>query len=99
MTRLDEHLECAVADRGIVPMAHRESAERFGTQPSHVMGAIGLMLMMIRRGAVSKVAALIYLVPPTAALQAYFMFGETLTGLQIVFMVVVAIGVFLATRR
>lgn len=63
------------------------------------MGAIGLMLMMIRRGAVSKVAALIYLVPPTAALQAYFMFGETLTGLQIVFMVVVAIGVFLATRR
>lgn len=63
------------------------------------MGAIGLMLMMIRRGAVSKVAALIYLVPPTAALQAYFMFGETLTGMQVVFMVVVAFGVFLATRR
>ncbi len=63
------------------------------------MGAIGLMLMMIRRGAVSKVAALIYLVPPTAALQAYWMFGETLTLLQVVFMAVAAFGVFLATRK
>jgi drug/metabolite transporter (DMT)-like permease len=63
------------------------------------IGAIGLMLMMIRRGAVSRVAALIYLVPPTAALQAYYMFGETLTPLQGVFMAVAAFGVFLATRR
>lgn len=63
------------------------------------MGAIALMLMMIRRGAVSKVAALIYLVPPTAALQAYLMFGETLTLLQVAFMAVAAFGVYLATRR
>jgi drug/metabolite transporter (DMT)-like permease len=63
------------------------------------IGAIGLMLLMIRRGAVSRVAALIYLIPPTAALQAYFMFGETLTPIQGVFMAVAAIGVFLATRR
>jgi len=63
------------------------------------IGAIGLMLMMIRRGAVSKVAALIYLIPPTAALQAWFMFGETLTVMQVAFMGVAAFGVFLATRR
>jgi drug/metabolite transporter (DMT)-like permease len=62
------------------------------------IGAIGLMLVMIRRGAVSKVAALIYLIPPTAALQAYLMFGETLTLPQIAFMILVAIGVYLATR-
>lgn len=62
------------------------------------IGAIGLMLMMIRRGAVSKVAALIYLIPPTAALQAYAMFGETLTVVQIGFMVLAAFGVYLATR-
>lgn len=62
------------------------------------MGAIGLMLLLIRRGAVSKVAALIYLVPPTAALQAYAMFGETLSGLQILAMFVTAYGVFLSTR-
>lgn len=62
------------------------------------LGAIGLMLMMIRRGAVSKVAALIYLIPPTAAVEAYLMFGETLTVLQIGFMVLTAFGVYLATR-
>jgi drug/metabolite transporter (DMT)-like permease len=62
------------------------------------IGAIGLMLMLIRRGAVSKVAALIYLVPPTAALQAYLMFGETLTLVQIGCMMIAAFGVYLATR-
>lgn len=62
------------------------------------LGAIGLMLMMIRRGAVSKVAALIYLIPPTAAIEAYLMFGETLTPLQIAFMMLTAVGVYLATR-
>jgi drug/metabolite transporter (DMT)-like permease len=47
---------------------------------------------------VSKVAALIYLIPPTAAIEAYLMFGETLTVLQIGFMVLTAFGVYLATR-
>ena len=62
------------------------------------LGAISLMLMMIRRGAVSRVAALIYLIPPTAAIEAYLMFGETLTILQIGFMMLTAFGVYLATR-
>jgi drug/metabolite transporter (DMT)-like permease len=62
------------------------------------LGAISLMLMMIRRGAVSRVAALIYLIPPTAAIEAYLMFGETLTVLQIAFMALTAFGVYLATR-
>lgn len=62
------------------------------------IGAIGLMLMMIRRGAVSKVAALIYLIPPTAALQAFLMFGETLSLIQIGCMGIAALGVYLATR-
>lgn len=63
------------------------------------IGAISLMLMMIRRGAVSRVASLIYLIPPTAAVQAWLMFGETLTLMQVAGMVVTAIGVFLATRK
>lgn len=62
------------------------------------IGAVGLMLIMIRRGAVSKVAALIYLVPPTAALQAYAMFGEMLSIVQVAFMMIAAFGVYLATR-
>jgi drug/metabolite transporter (DMT)-like permease len=62
------------------------------------LGAIGLMLMLIRRGAVSQVAALIYLIPPTAAIEAYLMFDETLTPVQIGFMALTAFGVYLATR-
>lgn len=62
------------------------------------IGAIWLMLMLIRRGAVSRVAALIYLIPPTAAIEAWLMFGETLSPLQIAFMALTAVGVYLATR-
>jgi len=42
------------------------------------IGAIGLLLVLIRRGAVAGVAALLYLVPPVSALMAYFLFGEAL---------------------
>jgi drug/metabolite transporter (DMT)-like permease len=63
------------------------------------IGAIALMLMMIRRGAVSRVASLIYLIPPTAAVQAFVMFDETLSLVQIAGMGVTAIGVYLATRK
>ena len=63
------------------------------------IGAISLMLMMIRRGAVSRVASLIYLIPPTAAVQAWLMFGETLSALQVAGMALAAFGVYLATRK
>ncbi len=62
------------------------------------IGAIGLLLFLIRRGAVAGVAALLYLVPPVSALMAYLLFGETLSLLQIVGMGVAAIGVALASR-
>jgi drug/metabolite transporter (DMT)-like permease len=61
--------------------------------------AIGLMLMMIRHGSVARLSALIYLVPPTAAVQAYLMFGEALEPVQLAGMAVVVAGVYLATRR
>jgi drug/metabolite transporter (DMT)-like permease len=60
--------------------------------------AIGLMLTMIRHGSVARLSALIYLVPPTAALQAWIMFGETLLPIQLAGMAVVGVGVWLATR-
>jgi drug/metabolite transporter (DMT)-like permease len=63
------------------------------------IGAIGLLLMLIRQGAVSRAAALVYLVPPTAALMAYVLFGETLNLMQIIGMGLTAIGVILASRR
>jgi drug/metabolite transporter (DMT)-like permease len=62
------------------------------------IGAIGLLLVLIRRGAVAGVAALLYLVPPVSALMAYGLFGETLTLLQVAGMVVAAVGVAIASR-
>lgn len=61
------------------------------------IGAISLLLLLIRRGAVARVAALLYLVPPVSALMAYAIFGESLTGLQIGGMAVAAAGVAIAS--
>lgn len=60
------------------------------------IAAILLMLVMIERGEVSRVASLIYLVPPIAALQAYALFGETLNLVQLAGMALAAAGVLLA---
>jgi drug/metabolite transporter (DMT)-like permease len=63
------------------------------------VGAISLLLIMIRRGAVAGVASLFYLVPPVAAVMAFLLFGEELRPLQIVGMALAAIGVALANGR
>jgi drug/metabolite transporter (DMT)-like permease len=43
------------------------------------LGAIFLLLYLIRQGAATRVASLFYLVPPTTALIAWPLFGETYT--------------------
>ena len=63
------------------------------------IGAILALLVMIREGAMSKVASLFYLVPGTAAIMAYLIFGETLGPIQIAGMVVTTLGVALTTLR
>ena len=60
------------------------------------IGAIALLLMLLRHGAIARSAALIYLVPPTSAVMAYLLFGETLTPIQLCGMAVTAVGVALA---
>lgn len=62
------------------------------------IGGVGLFLMLLRRGAVAGVSALMYLVPPVAAVMSFVLFGETLSAVQIVGMLVAAIGVALASR-
>lgn len=63
------------------------------------IGAILLWLMLIRRGAVSRAAALVYLVPPTVAFEAFLLFGENLGPVQLVGMAITAAGVALAVRK
>jgi drug/metabolite transporter (DMT)-like permease len=63
------------------------------------IGAIGLLLFLIRQGAVVGVATLLYLVPPVAALMAFALFGETLSPIQLAGMALAALGVAVASRN
>ena len=63
------------------------------------MGAIALLLYLIRRGQVSRAASLIYLVPPLAAVQAALFFGEALTWPMIVGTIIAVTGVYLTNRK
>ena len=63
------------------------------------IGAIFLLMIMIRDGELSKVASHFYLVPAVTALIAWALFGEELMPVQIVGMAIAAFGVALATGR
>ena len=62
------------------------------------LGALSLLLFLIRRGAASQVASLFFLVPPTAALMAWPIFGEVLGPIEIAGVVATTIGVVMVTR-
>ena len=63
------------------------------------IGAIFLLMLMIRDGEMSKVASLFYLVPAVTALIAWALFGEQLNLVQIAGMAIATLGVGLATNR
>ena len=63
------------------------------------IGAIFLLMRMIREGEMAKVSSLFYLVPAVTALIAWALFGETLTLVQLFGMAVTMAGVAMATRR
>lgn len=62
------------------------------------LGAIGLLYLLIRRGAASKVASLFFLTPTVTAVFAYILFGEALTMVAVLGMLVTAVGVALVMR-
>ncbi len=63
------------------------------------IGAISLLNHLIRSGTAVNVTSLFYTVPAVTALMAWAIFGETLTGLSLVGMVVAILGVWLARAR
>lgn len=63
------------------------------------LGAITLLMLLIRHGGVARVSSLIFLVPGVSALMAYGLFGETLSAVQIIGMAVCAGAVLIVTRR
>ena len=63
------------------------------------IGAISLLMILIRHGAVSRIASLFYLVPVATAIEGYFLFGETLTLMQLLGMLIVIGAVTLARQQ
>lgn len=61
--------------------------------------AIGLLLAMIRAGDVSRVSALFFLVPPLAALFAWFILDEAMPPVAWFGMALAATGVYVASRN
>lgn len=62
------------------------------------VGAISLLNLLIRAGGAVNVASLFYLTPPTTALIAWAMFGETLHGAALAGMGLAVAGVWMARR-
>lgn len=62
------------------------------------LGALSLLLFLIRRGAASNVASLFFLVPPTTALMAWGIFGEVLGPVEIAGVGLAASGVLMVNR-
>ncbi|MBL8789753.1 MAG: EamA family transporter [Rhizobiales bacterium] len=63
------------------------------------LGAISLLMLLIRHGEIARVSSLMFLVPAVAALMAYGLFGETLTLVQVAGMAVCAAAVVIVNRR
>jgi drug/metabolite transporter (DMT)-like permease len=62
------------------------------------LGAVLLLLSLLRRGAASRVVSLFFLVPPCTALIAYLVFGEALTPFALAGLALTALGVALVSR-
>ena len=63
------------------------------------VGTISVLFVLIRRGAAAEVASLFFLVPPTTAILAWLMFGETLGPVALAGMALVVVAVAMVTWK
>ncbi len=63
------------------------------------LGGSSLFYLLIQRGAAASVTSLMYLVPPTTAVLALILFGETMTWVTLLGILVTALGVSLVVRQ
>mgnify|MGYP001825153286 CR=1 FL=1 len=61
--------------------------------------AILLLMYMIREGETAKVASYFYLVPPLASIEAWILFGESLTLRSMFALFVTVLGVYLVIKK
>ena len=62
------------------------------------VGAILLLMLMIREGEAARVASYFYLTPPVTAVMAWLLFDEQLTSWAMAGIVLTAVGVYLVVR-
>lgn len=63
------------------------------------IGAVVLLMTIIKAGEAGKVSSMFYLVPPLVVLEAHYLFGETLGMISIFGMGLCVLGVYLVNRR
>jgi drug/metabolite transporter (DMT)-like permease len=63
------------------------------------VGAVLLLLSLLKRGSASEVSSLFYLVPPATAIEAFFLFDEKLTALDFFGISLTALGVYLVIKK
>ncbi len=62
------------------------------------IGAVTILMLMIRAGQMTKVASVFYMVPATSAIMAYIFLGEQLSIDAIIGLVIASIGVWMVNR-
>ena len=62
------------------------------------LGGSSLLYLLIQRGAATSVTSLLYLVPPTTAVMAWFLFAEPITATTVAGIAITALGVSLVLR-
>ena len=62
------------------------------------IAAVLLLLWLLNNGSAAKVSSLLYLVPPMAVLQGYFLFQEKVQAIGVVVIVLTALGVALVIQ-
>jgi drug/metabolite transporter (DMT)-like permease len=62
------------------------------------LGGSSLLVLLIQRGAATRVTSLMYLVPPCTAVLAWMLFDEALTPTVLLGMAITALGVWLVVR-
>lgn len=102
-------VQLAAAFVVMLPLAMLESeAMRWNAQSIGAMawsvgvltlGGSSLLVLLIQRGAATRVTSLMYLVPPCTAVLAWLLFGEALTPLVLLGMAITAVGVWMVVRK
>ena len=63
------------------------------------IGSIFLLFYLLRNDSASSVSSLYYLVPPLAAVQAYYFFDERIEGIGLIGMALAALGTLIVTKN